>query len=253
MYTDEQFDQLEQEEHAITEEAIAALLLLLASIHSDLETAIREFYQKYGKDGVVTWNEARKWVSDQDHRRRLTILLLLVGTKFDSALESITPTFKKMLKEVALKESDFFGVEVDFDDLIEKAWGVDEATWLERLTDDIELWKANVGNDLKRSMLRRDQIDDVLEQLNKRFMSIERILERLGLTESTAFGSLTRRDIFKELGIKKYRFFTREDERTCEMCGSLHGLIFPMSAYLVGETASPIHPRCRCWEVPVTD
>jgi SPP1 gp7 family putative phage head morphogenesis protein len=117
----------------------------------------------------------------------------------------------------------------------------------------VDLWKAYLGTDLKRSMLRRDSIDEVIEQLNKRFMSFERILKRLGLTESTAVGSLARKEIFKELGIKKYRFYAREDERTCEHCGSLHGLTFPMTAYEVGVTASPIHAHCRCWEVPIVE
>ena len=93
----------------------------------------------------------------------------------------------------------------------------------------------------------------VLNLLDKRFDSIESIIQTLGLTESTAVGSLARRKIFAELGIAKYRFYTRPDERRCETCGSMHGLIFPISAYEVGVTASPIHPRCRCWEVPIMD
>ena len=79
------------------------------------------------------------------------------------------------------------------------------------------------------------------------------ILNKLALTESTAVGSIARREIFKELGIKKYQFFTKPDERRCETCGAMHGLIFPISAYEIGVTASPLHPHCRCWEVPITD
>ena len=60
-------------------------------------------------------------------------------------------------------------------------------------------------------------------------------------------------EIFKKLGINRYGFYSRVDERRCEYCGSLHGKTFPITAYEVGVTASPIHPRCRCWEVPITD
>ena len=96
-------------------------------------------------------------------------------------------------------------------------------------------------------------IDDVIKQLDKRFNSIEKVLDTLVLSESTAIGSMARRLAFRELGINKYQFFTRADERTCEVCGGMHGLTFPISAFEVGVTASPLHPRCRCWEIPIMD
>ena len=144
-------------------------------------------------------------------------------------------------------------MDLDAEYLLYDKWGADEAMWLERLEDDVELWYHNVSKDIKQSLLKRDSIDDVLDDLDKRFTSIEKVLKRLALTESTAMGSLARRKIFKELGIKKYRFYAREDERTCEHCGALHGLVFPMTAYEVGVTASPIHAHCRCWEIPIVD
>jgi SPP1 gp7 family putative phage head morphogenesis protein len=251
MYTDEQFEHLEQEERDLTDEAIAVMILVLSSTKNNLERELRNFYQKYGKDGVITYSDVRKWVNEKDHRRRLSVLLLLVSGEFSSALSNITPQFKSFLGEVISKESGFFDVDVDVEDVLSKAWGTDGATWLERLEADVELWNAYVSNDLKRSFLRREHIDKVIKRLDKRFDSIERIIQKLAYTESTAIGSLARREIFKELGVTKYRYYAREDERTCETCGSMHGLTFPMTAYEVGVTASPMHPWCRCWEVPI--
>jgi SPP1 gp7 family putative phage head morphogenesis protein len=229
------------------------MLLILATTKVNLEKELRSFYQKYGKDGVVTWQEARKWISGKDHRRRLTTLLLYLTGEFDSALSELTPKFRNFLTEVAKKEMEFFNVDIDLEDVLSTVWGVDELTWLKRLEDDLELWTMYVGNDIKRSIMRRDDIEKVLKQLDKRFMSMENIIQKLAMTESTAVGSIARREIFKELGIKKYRYYAREDERTCEVCGSLHGLEFPISSYEVGVNASPIHPWCRCWEVPIMD
>jgi SPP1 gp7 family putative phage head morphogenesis protein len=110
-----------------------------------------------------------------------------------------------------------------------------------------------IANDIKRAIHQGKTIDQVLTQLDKRFKSINSILETLGISESTAVGSLSRQEIFKELGINKYQFYAKVDERTCETCGSMHGLVFPISAFEVGVTASPIHPRCRCWEVPILE
>lgn len=251
MYTDEQFEQLEQEERKLTDDAILIMLLLLANTKGNLEKELRNFYQKYGKDGVVTYAEARKWVSEQDHQRRFTALTLYLSGEFVSVLGTLKTEFETMLKSVIGKETGFFKVDVDIEKLLGMSWGVDDATWLKRLEDDVELWNIRLANDWKRALLQRKHIDDVIKQLNKRFDSINSIVTALGLTESTAIGSLARQKIFKELGISKYRFYTQADERTCETCGSMHGLVFPISSYEVGVTASPMHPRCRCQEIPV--
>ena len=252
MYTEEQFIELEQEERTLTEEAIILMILLLNSTKADIEKELRNFYQMYGRDGVVTYSDVRKWTNGKDHRRRLTVLLAFLADKFGELHTNLTPKFTTFLTQVVKKEFDFFDVDLE-DDILTTPWGVDDATWITRLSDDVDLWQAYVANDLKRSFMRHDNVEDVIDKLNKRFMSIESVIQKLAMTESTAVGSLARREIFKELGIKKYQSYAREDERTGETCGSLHGLVFPISSYEVGVTASPIHPWCRCWEVPIRD
>lgn len=231
------------------------MLLLLVNTKSNIEKELRDFYSKYGRDGVVTYNEARKWIGNNDHRRRLTALLLYIQENFDELQTKLTPKFCEMLVNVICKETKFF--DVDPTDVVNKAlkenWCTDEKNWLERLEDDIALWCAYILIDLKQSFLKGMPLDKVLTKLDKRFSSMESVLTTLGLSESTAVGSMARRMIFQQLGITKYRFYTKADERTCEVCGSMHGLIFPISAYEVGVTASPLHPRCRCWEVPIVD
>ena len=253
MYTDEQFEQLEQEERTLTTEATLFMLYLLAETKSEIEKELRSFYQKYGKDGVVTLQQARKWVSDKDHRRRITALLLILTDEFDKLHSKLNPEFNDFLTKVIQKELGFFDLDLDIEDILDTPWGVDETTWFTRLADDVALWNIYVANDLKRSFMRQANVEDVIELLNKRFTTMENVISKLAMTESTAVGSLARREIFKELGISKYRYYAREDERTCETCGSLHGLIFPISSYEVGVNASPIHPWCRCWEVPIRD
>lgn len=251
MYTEEQFEQLEQEELAVTKEALAAMILLLGGVKSNLEKELRSFYQQYGKDGVITYAEARKWISEKDHRRRLTVLLLLVSTEFDDVRDDLEREMKGFLTKVIEMESSFFDVEVDIEKVLAAIWGLDATTWLVRLLNDIDLWDARIRADIKRLISRGSTIDQVLEILDKRFDSISSVLTTLAISESTAIGSIARKSIFKALGVGKYQFFSKPDERRCETCGALHGKIFPMSAYEVGVTASPIHPRCRCWEVPI--
>ena len=230
MYTEEDFIALEQEERTLTDEAILAMLLILMSVKGELEDELRDFYQRYGKDGVVTYSEARKWVSEQDHRRRLTALTAAVGTAFTWALVDLEDQFRKFLTKVIGKESAFFDTKIDADKTLSRNWGADDSNWRDRLENDVLLWQIYIATDIKRGIHQRKNIAEVLTQLNKRFTSIESILKGLGITESTAIGSMARLEIFKELGVSKYQFFTNPDERRCETCGAMHGLIFPISA-----------------------
>jgi SPP1 gp7 family putative phage head morphogenesis protein len=253
VYSEEQFIALEEEERSLTDEAIIAMMLVMATTKGNLEKELRNFYSKYGKDGVITYQEARKWISEKDRRKRLTVLSLYLSGEFLSALNDLEKHFRRFLIEVIAKESTFFGVTVDVDKLLSRKWGVDDLYWLERLEADVSLWQSVLLKDLKQAMHRGATLNEILEQFDKRFGSIDKILKKLGMSESTAVGSLARQDIFKELGVAKYQFFTKPDERRCEECGALHGTIFPMSAFEVGITASPIHPHCRCWEVPILE
>lgn len=227
------------------------MLASLVYTQTELEKELRSFYQQYGKDGVVTYSEARKWVSKKDHTKRLTALTLLIGGYFSKAFSNISFEFDLMVREIISKESQTFEVEVDGDKVATQKWGSDDANWLTRLQDNVSLWEAHVLTDIKRSLLKRENIDNVLERLDKRFTTMGKSLRSLVITESTAVGSLARREIFKELGINKYRYYAKLDERTCEVCGSMHGLVFPISAYEIGVTASPMHPHCRCFEIPI--
>lgn len=251
MYTDEQLEELEAEERVITDEAIAVIISILSGLSKDLENELRKFYQEYGDDGVVTYSEARKWVDSKDHRKRLFVLYLALDEHFTNSLEKVEIEFRKFLTEVIELESEFFDVDVDVEKLLKKSWGDDDLNWLERLEEDFEYYEAKLFSNIKAAMIREFEIDDVIDELEKLIGSFGKTEEALGITESTTINSLGRKEIMKFKGAKRYRFYAREDERTCEHCGALHGKVFPIAQFEIGVTASPIHPRCRCWEVPI--
>ena len=256
MFTEAQFDQFEQSEHELTIEEFAAIVALLLTWSDDLDKEISSFYRIYGSDGVITYQEARKWVSEKDHRKRLTVLSLFILKGFDGVFNGLEKEFESHLRSIIANECKFFDVTISAEDvkkILYATWGIDKQNWKDRLWDYYYDWATILSNDMKIAFIKRTPIKDVLKDLKKRFVNMEKILWRLYLTETTALGSLARKEIFKQLGIKKYQFFSREDERRCEDCGALHGLIFPISAYEVGVTASPIHGHCRCWEVPIRE
>lgn len=255
-WTDPNFEDLELKERKISQKRIYDMLIILRLTKKDIEKEIRNFYQEYGKDGVITYREAQKFIgrSKSNREKRMVVLFLVISNLFDDALQKINLKFDLMFNDVIDAECSFFEANIEQeerDKIIKQKWGSDNDNWSNRTKRHTELWTALVITDLKQSFLRKDHVSDVIIQLNDRFKAMEKVLGRLGITESTAIGTMARRGIFKLFGVTRYRFYTRKDERTCEHCNGLHGLVFPISAYEVGVTASPIHPRCRCWEVPI--
>lgn len=251
-YTEEQLKALGIEEDELTEEELVLLLAALGITLSNLERELRVFYQKYGTDGVVTYADAKKWISAKNHTKRLFFLNQTVAGLFDAALEEFSESFTKHLTNIISKEADFFGVKLDVDEILNTVWGTDELTWLERLIAHRDRWTTVISNDLKVSFLKQDSIIDVIAQATKRGESIETVLKRLFRTESSAVSSICRQKAYEELGIKKYKF-VHVDGCTCKQCTAMHGKVFPVSEYEVGVTANPLHPNCNDTTMPVTD
>lgn len=251
MYTIEELENLEQDELDEIEAAILIMLANLGVTKKTIQNEIRRFYQEYGTDGVVTYSEARKWVSNGDHTRRLTALLLFISDEFSTLNSTLATDCKVLFAELLNKEIEYFETEIDRDKPLETEWGNDEKTWDERLADDILLWSAYLAVDLKSAFVTSKPLNKVLEKVDKRFKTFENALNTLVTTEATTIGTLTRKNIFKELGFEKYKYYTMADERVCEICAPLHGMVFPLSAFEIGVTAPPLHPHCRDWIIPI--
>ena len=247
-----ELEQIEEEERSITESAIALMLLVLLDINEDITNNLRLFYQKYGKDGKVTLNEARKWVSNKDRRRRINKLFADIQEHFNVNSSNLRKYFTMFGEEVLVRESEYFGIEVP-EETMNPKWGQDNLTWSDRLDDDIDLWVAQILATIKLAFVKKEDIEAVVKAIDKKFDSIAKATKRLALTESTAISSSARREIYKQLDIKEYDYYAKLDERTCDSCGGLHGLRFPMSMYEIGVTAPPIHGHCRCFTKPVRE
>lgn len=251
MRTEEEFTKLDDDEHELLLSELAFMLTLIQDYGDSIQTEIADFYRKYGKDGVVTYNDARKYISNKDRRRRIAVLLLAISDILDDLISEIAVHFRKVLVGFAEKEYDFFDLEVPSELDFSLIWGDDSQSWETRLKEDKNLWLSKIEADLRQYFIRQRKLDDTLNQVSRRMTSTGKAVENLLNTESTAYRSKVRKDVFKEAGVSKYQFWTNNDERTCEICGSIHGMIFPISQYEIGVTASPLHPRCRCWEVPI--
>ena len=150
MYSEEELKKLAEEEDSLTEEELLVLLAALHTTLSNLEKELRVFYQRYGKDGVVTYAEARKWVSSTNHTKRLVFLNQTISDVFDVGFTAFERTFKRHLSDIIMRESKFWGVNLDINTILNTPWGVDELTGLQRLAGKKGYWLPRINCDLLR-------------------------------------------------------------------------------------------------------
>ena len=260
--TQEELESLEEEEHGVAIAIIALLMSATDSLRRRLTDEIASWFGKYAKDGKYTYQQARKVLSVSELRD----FNKKYGTKFKrltrqralryaiiSTVSKLSPKIQYRFREIESKilgiENKAFGTSVEESSGIK--WGADDKSADERIKAKVDLLALAIVTDVQRTTLTSGSLKKANESVNERMSTFDKALTLLLITEATAYSSAIRKKVMKALGISRYKFIATKDERTCPICSSLNGKIFPYSAYEVGVTASPIHPRCRCIEVPL--
>ena len=239
---DEQYwDEIEREEREDTEEALALMLAILADLEEDIKTELTVFYRKFGKDGIVTYAKARQYVSAKNHKRKINLLLDALDDAMSDGASALELELWDAIDNLLRREYNIWDEDYDSTQYYDLGWQ-DGRTWKDRLWDDKGVWLAYLMTDIKRAMVRGQHLDVLLQQIGKRFAQFGRTLNGLLQGETMFFRTDARINLFKAAGIKRYRYYTQEDERVCETCGPLNDRVFPVSQYEPGVTAPPIHP-----------
>lgn len=235
------WDELERDERDDTEEAIALMLAILTELEADILDEVRLFYGRYGRDGIVTYTRARQYVSAKDHRRKINLLLATLDDALSDGVSQLELELWGIIDEILGREHQAWDADYDSSQCYEVGW-LDGRTWKDRLWDDKALWLSTLMTDIKLAMVRGQHLDSLLQQLSKRFKQMGSVINSLTQGETVFLRTHTRIDLFKQAGIKRYRYYTQEDERVCGTCGPLNDRVFPVAQYEPGVTAPPIHP-----------
>lgn len=76
---------------------------------------------------------------------------------------------------------------------------------------------------------------------------------RLARTEFNHLSNQAALAEYQAKGIKKYKFVSAIDSRTCDVCADLNGQVFDVADAKVGKNFPPMHPNCRSVTTPVID
>jgi SPP1 gp7 family putative phage head morphogenesis protein len=78
------------------------------------------------------------------------------------------------------------------------------------------------------------------------FKSAQYRVEMIARTETLRAHNQGRLKFYEQAGVKKVKWITAHDERTCPECGPMDGKVFDL-----GDDPGVPHPRCRCSRVAV--
>lgn len=106
---------------------------------------------------------------------------------------------------------------------------------------------------LSRGLVRGDSLDRMTKEFAKRMGVSESRAATLIHTESAHIAAEAAEQGYRETGVQSYRFEAALDLKTCSVCGALDQREFPLAEHETGINYPPLHPRCRCTTVPVTE
>ena len=78
------------------------------------------------------------------------------------------------------------------------------------------------------------------------FRSAQHRVTLIARTETLRAHNEGRKVFYREVGIKRVKWLTANDERTCAVCGPLDGQVFK-----INDDPGVIHPTCRCTRVAI--
>ena len=106
---------------------------------------------------------------------------------------------------------------------------------------------------LSRGFVRGDSLDRMTKEFAQRMGVSESRAATLIHTESAHIAAEAAEQGYRETGVQSYRFEAALDLKTCAVCGALDQREFPLAEHETGINYPPLHPRCRCTTVPVTE
>lgn len=228
-------------------------------------------YIKYGKENAINhqWVKELENASAKYHINKLEALKIrtqqAVEKAFGNELDAVDSMARKVYSNsyyhsiFEMQKGFNIGREIATIDekalekIVTKPWAADGKNFSDRIWQSKAQLVNELHNQLTRTVLLGNKPDSAIKAISDKFNVSKSQAANLVMTEQAYFHSLATYDSFKSMGIKEYEFLATLDKKTTQMCRSMDGKHFPMSEYMPGATAPPLHPRCRSVTVPYFD
>lgn len=222
---------------------------------------MEDFAKKYPKhaDLLPVRENIYKLDRLQGLQASLRLRMLELGVKEEKFLER---HFEKVYKAGFEHIAQGFGFSKNFYKydkemaklLLSEAWG-DGKNYSQRIWGNKEKLYDYAKTKLREGFIRGDSYDRMIKNMKQAFVGTSTAnIKRLIRTEGTFVNNQAMMKPFEQAGAERYVFRAVMDERTSDICESLHGEDFPLSERNPGTNFPPMHPNCRStFEIVIPD
>lgn len=133
--------------------------------------------------------------------------------------------------------------------VINQVWCADGRSWSQRIWTNLGELKQTLNEGLIHTVVTGKKTSDLKRTLQERFGVSYGRADALVRTELANIQTQAAHKRYQDYGLTEMEVLVDPDERTCEVCGKLHGKRYSINAKM----PIPAHPRCRCCMIPVID
>lgn len=133
--------------------------------------------------------------------------------------------------------------------MINEIWVADGKSWSQRVWTNTNKLQQALNDGLISSLVSGKKTSELKKVLQEQFNVSYARADALVRTEVAHIQTQAAQKRYQDYGIKRMEVWVDEDERTCPICASHEGEIYPVN----GVMPVPFHPRCRCCMIPVID
>lgn len=130
---------------------------------------------------------------------------------------------------------------------IKQIWCADGQSWSQRVWENTKYLQQTLNDELVHCVVTGKPSSYLRNKLMERFSVSYNRADTLARTELAHIQTQAAQQRYKDYGIQEVEILVDPDERTCDVCGKLHGKKYPVGAKL----PIPAHPRCRCCAIPI--
>ena len=212
------------------------------------------------------WIKALKKASVQRRVTRLEALKLqicqqievLAGHKSSGLTKTLGEIFEEGYYRTTYEIQKGLGVGAEFAPLdvrkinkvLAKPWSPDGESFSQRVWKDRAKLLHEMDTTLTEGIITGDSPQRIIAKMQKALGSSRNVTGRLVLSEGAAFSAIARQESYDQLKVEEFQYLATLDGSPCSRCAARDLETFPVKEYVIGVTAPPLHPFCRCTTVP---
>lgn len=138
--------------------------------------------------------------------------------------------------------------------MLNSCWTADGKNFSDRVWNNIQELIVTLNEQLVHCVVTGKTTKDLRKLLTERFNVSRSQANRLIRTETCRIQTDSAAQRYEDAGLTKYRILGREETDGCSKeCHAMDGKVFYLKDKVIGKTAPPFHPNCRCRITPVVD